>query len=225
MDACRTLIYGAITIAAALQAQTTPTSSPRVLLTNLRDHLAEAKLTNCAAASNTVTAAGDADWLINRFNQTGWQKVPAEYTASLQSLANNLNRATSGGDKRFQCEVVSFIVRDLAAKRADCSTFGHARNNVRVEISTTHDGVPQKNWEVYVVWLPEGDRFTGIPRRLASLSSPAVGVIPFPGEFVIYAKHPSKPLTSSKVQVSVSGADPFSWQISVPAEEPPSLKR
>ena len=201
-------------------------AGPRVLLERLEQHLRSVDAGKCSTEAELEQGAASARWLLQRFNQTGWNKVPPDYTASLRMLARSLEQDEAATtDAANICSAASFASRDLQAKHRDCAKFGHARNNVKLEVRTVNEGVPQSNWEVYLIWLPEGDRFTGVPRRLEHLSTPARGSVPFPGEFEVYAHHPKSKHSTAQHRISVAGADPFTWTIHVPVVREPSLKK
>jgi hypothetical protein len=193
------------------------------LLRQLTAEISATDVRGCSPEPDLQGARRSADWLIGRFGEITTGDIPAAYRQSLKTLVTSLAHAKAGSDRQSLCRVADYAVRDLVAKHQDCKTFGHARTRVSVEIRTVHNGVPQPNWEVYLIWLPEGDRFTGVPRRLESLSTPAKGKVPFPGEFMVFARHPASQRSTPQQQISVSAADPFTWSLTVPAVTAPSL--
>lgn len=157
----------------------------------------------------------DAQWLFNRLNQVGWDKVSQDYVLSLNDLADGLAKIGKAGKSEAACETLRLIVRDIHAKRQDCEVLGHSRTDIPVEIVTTMGQDPRPGLEVYTRWLPAGDRFTTAPKRLSELSTPARGTVPIPGEFEIFAKDPATGQASDPERVSIGGTETFRWPLPV----------
>jgi hypothetical protein len=160
-------------------------------------------------------AREDIQWLIGRFKGT---TVDPEYVASLGDLSDAVRKSAKSG-REAACASLRLIAADLHVKRLDCRAVGHSRTNIRVEISTVDGQKDVPGWEVYARWLPAGDRFTTVPRRLQSLSSPARGTVPVPGEYEIYAQQSSSGVSTGPVRVSIGGAQVFTWPLPVPKEK------
>jgi hypothetical protein len=113
-------------------------------------------------------------------------------------------------------DVAAIEAADLHVKRLDCRAVGHSRTNIRVEINTLEGQKEASGWEVYARWLPGGDRFTTVPKRLQGLSSPARGTVPVPGEYELYAKQSSSGVSTDPIRVSIGGTNVFTWPLPVP---------
>ena len=172
---------------------------------------------DCAQGDKLVLFVS-ASWLSERFQSTGWSKVQPEYVASLGALAAELQKAAGSKNEKAACESIHLISQDLQDKHEDCRALGHSRTNIPVEIQTMAGGREVAGWEVYTRWLPSGDSFSGAPKRLQGLSSPARGTVPFPGEFEIYAKQTSSGISTEPVRVSIHETQVFKWPLPVPAK-------
>ena len=161
-------------------------------------------------------AREDIQWLSGRLKGT---KVEPEYVASLGDLSDAVRKSSKMAGRETACAALRLIAADLHVKRLDCRAMGHSRTNIRVEINTMDGQKDVPGWEVYARWLPAGDRFTTVPRRLQSLSSPARGTVPVPGEYEIYAKQSSTGVSTDPVRVSIGGAEAFTWPLPVPKEK------
>lgn len=160
----------------------------------------------------SLTAREDVLWLRNRLRGT---KVGGEYVASLGDLGDVVRSSTRNSDIKGACEALRLVAADLRVKRQDCRAIGHSRTNIRVEIRTLEGGKEVAGWEVYTLWLPAGDRFTGVPKRLQGLSSPARGTVPIPGEYEVYARQLSSGVSTDAVRVSIGGTEIFTWPLPV----------
>ena len=169
-------------------------------------------------------AEDDIQWLSRRFAQTGWSHVGPEYVASLNDLLDSLRLAADNRDIRGACERVLAVMRDIHIKRNDCREIGHSRTNVPVEIEIKRGRQAVSDWEVYTLWIPAGDRFTTVPKRLQGLSSPARGTVPVPGEYELVAKDPSG-LSTKPIRVSIGGAEVFNWSLQIPAPQGQPAKK
>lgn len=193
-----------------------PTLSPQNALGQIAS-LSQQLRFDCAQGDKLVLFTS-ASWLSERFQSTGWSNVQPEYVASLGALAGELQKASASKNEKAACELIRMIAQDLQDKREDCRTLGHSRVNIPVEIQTVAAGKEVAGWEVYTRWLPSGDSFSGAPKRLQSLSSPARGTVPFPGEFEIYAKQISTGISTDPVRVSIHETQVFKWPLPVPAK-------
>ena len=160
----------------------------------------------------------DTAWLVGRFRDTN---VDRQYVASLLDLSDAVHQATKKENARSACSALRLVRADLHVKRLDCRAVGHSRTDIPVEINTVEGKKEIPGWEVYARWLPAGDRFSPIPKRLKDLSSPARGTVPIPGEYEVFAKQSSGVLTTDPVRVSIGGSKVFTWSLSVPAASVP----
>lgn len=159
--------------------------------------------------------AADAFWLYKRLGDVGWEKVPQDYLISLNDLADGFLRLGNTAQTDRSCETLRLLVRDLHTKRDDCEKLGHSRTNIPVEISTVNGKDELKGLEVYTRWLPAGDRFTTVPKRLTGLSSPARGTVPIPGEFEIFAMDPATGKSTRHDRVSIGGKEVFQYPLPI----------
>ena len=158
----------------------------------------------------------DISWLLGRFKNTS---VDRQYVASLLDLSDAVRQATKRETAGAACAVLRLVKDDLHIKRLDCRAVGHSRTDIPVEISTVEGKKDASGWEVYTRWLPAGDRFSPIPKRLRDLSSPARGTVPVPGEYEVFAKEASGGLTTGPIRVSIGGSKVFTWSLSVPVAQ------
>jgi len=158
----------------------------------------------------------DIAWLLGRFKNTN---VDRQYVASLLDLSDAVHQATKRENAGTACTVLRLVRDDLHIKRLDCRAVGHSRTDIPVEINTVEGKKDASGWEVYTRWLPAGDRFSPIPKRLRDLSSPARGTVPVPGEYEVFAKEASGRLTTDPVRVSIGGSKVFTWSLSVPVAQ------
>jgi len=188
-----------------------------IVFDRLLKDFSSVRLRECPDAQALSAAADDILWLEGRLNQTGWTQLDREYEDSLDSLSDITAMAISRWDRNMSCVALAAVARDIKAKRDDCRTLGHSRTKLSVQIATvTSKQGPVSNWEVWVRWLPVGDRFTAEPRRLEGLSTPAKGFVPVAGEYELYARNPSTGVRTEPVRVSIAGKDPFTWPVVVP---------
>jgi hypothetical protein len=137
--------------------------------------------------------------------------------ASLEDLSMAIRESGKSPNLDSACNALRLVVADLHTKRQDCRALGHSRTNISVEIRTLEGKNEVAGWEVYARWLPAGDRFSTVPKRLQILSSPARGTVPIPGEYEVYAKNSSSGVMTDPVRVSIGGAATFLWPLPVPA--------
>lgn len=166
----------------------------------------------------------DGEFLSQRLGQAGWDKVGKNYVASLNDLASGLAKIGTSPAGQNACALLTLIAGDLHAKRQDCEALGHSRTDIPVEITTTMGQQPKPGLEVYTRWLPAGDHFTTVPKRLEALSTPARGTVPIPGEFEIFAKDPSTGQSSDPERVSIGGTQVFRWPLPVRFSNSPAGK-
>jgi hypothetical protein len=157
----------------------------------------------------------DGMYLYQKLDGAGWEKVGSDYLQSLNDLAEGLIRLGTAPRTEKSCAMLRLIVKDLHTKRADCAAMGHSRTDIPVEISTTQGKDPVPRLEVYFRWLPAGDHFTTVPKRLRDLSSPARGTVPIPGEFEIFARDPATGKSTTPERVSIGGSATFKWPLPV----------
>jgi len=158
-------------------------------------------------------AHDDLQWLTKRLKGT---KVDPLYMASLEDLSTAIRESAKDRNLQTACNTLRLVVADLRTKRQDCRALGHSRTNISVEIRTLQGREEVAGWEVYARWLPAGDRFSTVPKRLQVLSSPARGTVPIPGEYEIHAKNASSGVMTDPVRVSIGGAPTFIWPLPVP---------
>ena len=158
---------------------------------------------------NPLAVRDDLRWLNGRLRGTA---VDSLYVASLADLGDAVRESA----KKVNCEALRLVAADLHVKRQDCRALGHSRTNIPVEVRTLAGGKEVAGWEVYMRWLPAGDRFTAVPKRLRGISSPARGTVPIPGEYVVYAKQPSSSVSTDPIRVSIGGTEVFTWPLPVP---------
>jgi len=184
------------------------------------DYLAKqfgsAQLEECKGGAPLGATVGDLQFLHERFSQDGWEDVNEEYEANLYLLSGMTAAALNESDRNVACVTFAAVSRDIKAKRDDCALNGKGRTNLSVQIQTASSHGPVSNWEVYYRWLPDGDRFSTVWRRLEGLSAPAKGIVPVPGEYELKASNPLTGVMSAPVRVSIAGSTPFTWPLIVP---------
>lgn len=185
------------------------------VVTNLLKQFSSERLPKCPNAAALSEAADDLRWLLGPLSETGWGAIDPAYELSLYALFDVTMAAIKALDQNAACAALTVVARDIQAKRADCRMFGKGRANLNVQVETITGRGPVSMWEVYARWLPPGDRFTGAPRRLEGLSTPATGVVPVPGEYELHAHNPTTGVTSEPIRVSIGGREPFTLQLVV----------
>jgi hypothetical protein len=212
MQGCVAALMGACVMAGSASGQPA-LLSPKDTLRKIAN---QATLPRCPDVERLRALKNeDARWLFNRFESTGWSNVDPVYGASLNDLLDALLDAARDRDMARACDTLRLVVQDLHVKRVDCRKLGHSRTNIPVRIRTVRGADEVKNWEVYTRWLPAGDRFTTVPKRLRDLSSPAEGSVPVPGEFEIFAKDPVSGAMTEPARVSIGGAETFEWTLPI----------
>jgi hypothetical protein len=210
-------IAGAVTFMATGQQLSAASSAGLVpIVTNLLKQFGSGRLPNCPNGTALREATDDLQWLRGPLSETGWGAVDPAYEVSLYALSDVTTAAIRASDRNAACAALTVVARDIRAKRVDCRMFGKGRANLNVQVETITEQGPASMWEVYARWLPLGDRFTGVPRRLEGLSTPARGIVPVPGEYELYAHNPTTGVMSEPIRVSIGGKDPFTLQLVVP---------
>ena len=171
-----------------------------------------ARLPACPGFSS-LAVRDDLLWLNRRLKGT---TVDSLYVASLADLGDAVRESARNANSQRACAALRLVAADLHVKRQDCRALGHSRTNIPVEVRTLAGGKEVAGWEVYLLWLPAGDRFTAVPKRLRGISSPARGTVPIPGEYVVYAKRPSSSVSTDPIRVSIGGTEVFTWPLPVP---------
>lgn len=190
--------------------------SARELLGDIARHN---KIPPCSDAVQLLASKNkDALFLTQRLKQAGWKSVDPDYVASLDSLFKALVQIAGERDTNQACDRLRLVVSDLHTKRQDCEALGHSRTNIRVEVLTEAGNGPLNGLEIYWRWLPRGDQFDTDPKRLSKLSSPALGNVPVPGEYELFAKDPASGRTTHPERVSIGGTEVFHWSLPITFE-------
>lgn len=182
----------------------------------LGDILKQSRVPPCTDASQLMAAKNDdAQFLIQRLKQAGWKTVSPDYVSSLDVLSKALRQIGGDSNAERACDRLRMVLRDLHTKRQDCEVLGHSRTNIRVEVLTLAGKDSVNGLEVYWRWIPAGDLFDTVPKRLGSMSSPALGMVPVAGEYELFAKDPASGKTTNPERVSIGGTEIFHWSLPV----------
>ncbi len=182
----------------------------------LGEILKQSKFPSCTDANQLIESKNeDAQFLTQRLKQAGWKTVSPDYISSLDVLSKALHQIAGDDDTARACERLRLVLRDLHTKRQDCEALGHSRTNIRIEVLTLSGKDSVNGLEVYWRWIPAGDLFDTVPKRLERMSSPALGMVPVAGEYELFAKDPASGKSTPPERVSIGGTEIFHWPLPV----------